>query len=299
MSYGQVTIIILHWRGVEHTLACLESLQAIDYPYYRILLVDNGALQNEMQRIIQTFPDLEVVQLYHNLGFAGGANAAINVAFQQKSEYILLLNNDTLVSSDFLRQMLEVHAEHPDVGILTPKVYRASAPQHLAGLGFQVSWCDVVPVKWNVLDEQPSDTQLLHFDAVSGAAMLIKRSVFEQIGLFDERFFFYYEDTDFCLRARRAGFLVSCFTGAKVYHTVAASSTRTPGLGLFYLGRSRQLFFQKHQSSPLTRLLFLLREPLHVLRMVRAQWCDAGIPANAIGYIGGCLAGVVMTLRHP
>ncbi len=297
MSSPHVTVIVLHWRGAPRTLACLHSLAALDYPAYRVLLVDNGALPTEMQQIRAQFPTLEILQLYRNRGFAGGVNPAIRCALSHGSDYVLLLNNDTLVPPDLLTRLVAVQQQHPQVGILSPKLQRADEPSKLAGLGCTVTWYDVVPSGWDTPDTHDDD-HLLFFDAVFGSAMFVARAVFEQAGLLDERFFFYYEDIDLCLRARQQGFAVACYPAVRVQHAVAASTQHIRGLRMFYMGFSRQLFFQKYHPS-ITRLCFLLREPVHILRMARARWRVAGKPADAIGYIAGCLSGLIATLHPP
>ncbi len=291
-----VTIIVLHWRGVERTTACLHSLATLEYPNYRVLLVDNGALRHEMQQLRQSFPDLPVLQTHRNLGFAGGVNAALRQTLAGASSYVLLLNNDTLVPADLLTRLIAVMQQHPQVGILTPKLRRTDDPQRLAGLGCRVTWYDVVPSGWNTLDSGDGE-QLLSFDAVFGSAMLISRAVLTQVGVFDERFFFYYEDIDLCVRARQHGFTVACDPAVSVVHAVAASTRRAPGLRMFYMGRSRQLFFDKHGTG-WQRGLYLLQEPFQIARMVRARWLDAGEPADAIGYLGGCLVGLAMRVHR-
>lgn len=297
MSTPYVTVIVLHWRGAERTLACLHSLAALDYTAYRVLLVDNGALPAEMQQIRAQFPTLDVLRLATNRGFAGGMNPAIRLALSRGSDYVLLLNNDTLVPPDLLTRLVAVQQQHPQVGILSPKLHRADEPGRLAGLGCTVTWYDVVPSGWDTPDTADTD-HLLYFDAVFGSAMFVARAVFAQAGLLDERFFFYYEDIDLCLRARQHGFAVACDPTVRVQHAVAASTQHIRGLRMFYMGYSRQLFFQKYHPG-ITRLCFLLREPVHILRMARARWRVAGKPADAIGYLAGCLSGLVATLRPP
>ncbi|NJL05193.1 MAG: glycosyltransferase family 2 protein [Chloroflexaceae bacterium] len=290
-----VTIIVLHWRGVDRTTACLHSLATLAYPNYRVLLVDNGALPHEMQQLRQTFPDVPVLQTHRNLGFAGGVNAALRQTLAGTSSYVLLLNNDTLVPADLLTRLIAVMQQHPQVGILTPKLRRADAPHRLAGLGCRVTWYDVVPSGWNTPDTA-DEQQLLYFDAVFGSAMLISRAVLAQVGLFDERFFFYYEDIDLCVRARQHGFQIACDPAVSVVHAVAASTRRAPGLRMFYMGRSRRLFFYKHQSL-LARIAMLATEPIHLVRVAWAHWRQVGDMTDALGYVSGNLVGLVQTLQ--
>ncbi len=296
MNDPTVTVIVLHWRGVERTIACLHSLATLEYPNYRVLLVDNGALQHEMQQLRQSFPDVPVLQTHRNLGFAGGVNAALRQTLAGTSSYVLLLNNDTLVPAHLLTRLIAVMQQHPQVGILSPKLQRADELGRLAGLGCTVTWYNVEPSGWDTPDTTDGD-HLLYFDAVFGSAMFVARAVFEQAGLLDERFFFYYEDIDLCVRARQHGFTVACDPAVSVVHAVAASTRRAPGLRMFYMGRSRQLFFDKHGTG-WQRGLYLLQEPFQIARMVRARWLDAGAPADAIGYLGGCLVGLAMCVHR-
>lgn len=292
-TYPLVCILILHWRGIERTRACLHSVQALDYDPYRVMLVDNGANQADVATLRREFPAVQVLSLGHNRGFAGGMNPAIRQALQQGGAACLLLNNDTLVPPDLLSRLVAMQRAHPDIGILTPRLLRDDESGRLAGLGCHVTRFDVQPVGWDALDNADyADTALLHFDAVFGSAMFVLREVFERAGLFDERFFFYYEDIDLCVRARASGYQAACYPAVTVRHAVAASTAHVPGLRLFYLGRSRQLFFRKHRRG-LLRWCYLLQEPWQVARMARARW-RAGSPADALGYVAGSLVGLMM-----
>jgi hypothetical protein len=293
MTAPLVSIIILHWRGLAATRRCLTSLQQLDYASYRVILVGNGALPGEIPTLCAEFPQVEALTNEENRGFASGVNPAIRHALNIGSAYVLLLNNDTLVPPDLLTHLVQIQQQHPHIGILSPRLKRDDPRGLLAGLGCRVTRYSVHPVAWNAPGTAYTKREVLFFDAVFGTAMFATRTVFEQIGLFDERFFFYYEDIDLCLRARAAGFAIACYTGVTVHHTVAASTRHVRGLRFFYLARSRELFFAKH-LGPLRWRIFLLREGLHIARTARTQW-RSGIPANALGYLVGALVGIGTT----
>ncbi|NJL33419.1 MAG: glycosyltransferase family 2 protein [Chloroflexaceae bacterium] len=213
------------------------------------------------------------------------------------SQYILLLNDDTIVPPDLLTRLVLVQQQHPEIGIITPKLQREDTGR-LAGLGCFVKPCSIESVGWDTPDI-PQQDGLLLFDAIFGTAMFIEHTVFEAVGLFDERFFFYYEDIDFCLRAREQGYLSACDPAVTVQHAVAASSQRVPGLRQFYMGRGRQIFFRKYCRG-WRRPGFLLREVGRVGREVRYQ-LQQQAPARALAYVGGVLVGLVvpLSLRQP
>jgi hypothetical protein len=287
-----VSIIILHWRGLERTQRCLASLHQLDYAAYRVILVGNDPLPGEIPALCAAFPQVEVLTNATNLGFAGGVNPAIRHALAAGSDYVLLLNNDTLVPPDLLTQLVQVQQQHPHIGVLSPRLARDDERGLLAGLGCQVSRYAVHPVAWDAPGAAHTGRAVRSIDAVFGTAMFATRAVFARVGLFDERFFFYYEDIDLCVRARAAGFAIACYTGVTVRHAVAASTQHVRGLRFFYLARSRELFFAKH-LGPLRWLVFLLREVPHVARIAWAQWRD-GAPANALGYLAGTFVGIGM-----
>jgi hypothetical protein len=294
MTPPLVSIIILHWRGLETTRRCLASLHQLDYAAYRVILVGNGALPGEIPTLCAEFPQVEALDNDDNLGFASGVNPAIRHALAAGSDYVLLLNNDTLVPPDLLTHLVQVQQQHPHIGLLSPRLERDDGRGLLAGLGCRVSRYAVRPVGWDAPGAEHTGREVRSIDAIFGTAMFATRAVFERVGLFDERFFFYYEDIDLCTRAKAAGFAIACYTGVTVHHAVAASTQHVRGLRFFYLARSRELFFARH-LDPLRWLVFLLREAPHVSRIAWAQWRN-GTPANALGYLAGTFVGIGMVL---
>ncbi|MBO9342662.1 MAG: glycosyltransferase family 2 protein [Roseiflexus sp.] len=293
----RVEIIVLHWRDDQRTRQCLTALQALDYPSYSVTLIDNGSHNGSLERLIAQFPDIPVIRHCENKGFAGGVNPAIRRILEDEHvDAILLLNNDALPLPDSLWRMVQALEQYPHIGILSAAVVRADRPNNMAGAGARVGRYWTTPVAWNEpLAPLPPDVPI-SIQTAFGCAVLIRRGVFERIGLFDERYFFYYEDTDFCLRARSAGFEIAYLPGAIVHHAVSASTRGVPGLREFYLARSRQIFFRKRRKG-VERLIYSFIAIVHLARVARWKLQQASL-SDAIGYIAGGLVGLIMPVEN-
>lgn len=291
-----VAIIVLHWLDDQRTQRCLASLRRLDYPAYSITLVDNGSHNGSLERLIAHFPDIPVICHHQNLGFAGGVNPAIRHALEEGADAVMLLNNDATLSPDALRRMVQTLERYPQIGILSAAVVRADRPEILAGVGAVVGRYWTTPIAWNEHVTSLSPDVPISIPTAFGCALLIRRAVFERIGLFDERYFFYYEDTDFCLRARAAGFEIAYLPGAMVYHAVSSSTRGIAGLREFYMARSRQIFFRKHRAG-IERLIYLIVAIFHLARVARWKALQ-GVLSDAVGYVAGGLVGLIMPVER-
>lgn len=236
-----VVCVIVHFGKEKYLKECLESLQKIKQENFKlkVLVVDNTKT---------------------NLGFAGGANKGIKEALKDKKvKFIFLLNNDTLIHPDALYHLLNYLRNSRDlnVAIVGPKIL--SLDDKIESLGGSLD-----PNRFTAILNKFSPispiTLISTIDFLSGTALLIKKEVFEKIGFFDERFFLYYEDVDFCFRAQKAGFKLAINPQAIVYHHHSASTGINSPLKQYYLARNHLLFVEKH--APLRiRLRELLRLP--------------------------------------
>jgi hypothetical protein len=244
-----VYAVTLAWNRREDTLACLDSLFRSTYRPLRVLVCDNGSTDGTPNAVRSSYPQAEVLDLGRNLGFAAGANAGLRHALAAGAEHVLLLNNDTTVDAGMIGALVD--AASPDVAVVAPLVYYAGAPDVIWSSGG-------IRNRWTL--EQSGDLRgrrdpggwpvALERDFVTGCAMLIARAALADVGLFDERFFMYYEDNDWCLRARAAGYRILLVPAARMWHRVATSSG---GLGSpaerYAMARSSVQFFRKHVSG--------------------------------------------------
>lgn len=247
----QVMVLILNWNGLDDTLACLASLRQIDCPDCRVLVVDNGSDDGSPTIIRERFPAVRVVENGENLGFTGGNNVGLRYALESDADFVLLLNNDTEVAPDVLSRLVAAARADPSVGIVGPTVYYHERPERIWSAGGAIDWRrgETTMVGLNERDTGQFGLEPRPVDFVTGCALLVKREVVERIGLLDERFFAYYEEAEWCVRARQAGFRIWHVPRAKVWHKIPLDARDSSRVVHYYMVRN-QLLFLKATGAP-------------------------------------------------
>lgn len=242
----QVSVIVLTHNGKKDTLECLSSLAAVEDKDWNIILVDNGSSDGTLDVVRCAFPDVKVIENRANLGFAEGNNVGVRYAVERGSEYILLLNNDTHVEPTFQRELLRVAESDPSIGIVGPRIFSHDRPESVWFDGGYVDWNggSITRVRSGSADN--SAHEAFPVDCVEGTALCIKRQVIDSIGLLDPRFFFYYEETDWCVRAHRVGYKIMLAPNARIWHKVSGTIGRGSPATTYYMTRNVFLFFGKH-----------------------------------------------------
>jgi GT2 family glycosyltransferase len=237
-----VTVVILNWNLYEDTAACVESVQAAGVDGTRILVVDNGSGDGSPDRLAERFRDqIEIRRNACNDGFAAGNNLGIRHALQSGAQSVLILNNDTLADAAMLRALLEAVEATPAYHLVGPAIFYESEPQRIWRLG------DRYAGRWRLpraVEAQELDRAVIPVDFLTGCAMLVQRQVFETIGLLDPRYAFYFEDADFCERARRAGFQLACVPAARLWHKVSRSADKISARSRYNQARGRIQFYR-------------------------------------------------------
>lgn len=291
-----VYTMILNWNRCEDTLACLASLTKLDYPRLRLLLVDNGSSDETPLVVSQQFPDVEIIVNERNLGFASGCNVGLRHALKRGADYVFLLNNDTFVDPAALSHLIDL--AHPkDVGMVIPKIYYAAEPTRIWSVGGMRH-------PWTIEDTGNGRGQIdvgqwdevIERDYVVACALLLSRRFLTEVGLFDERFFMYYEDFDLSLRARQAGFRLLLSPQARVWHKVAVSSGGSDSPNERYLmARSSVLFFHKHVRGLRWLIVLPYRTGSAIKTVLRLVGHGRGQSARA--YLRGLRDGLVEARR--
>lgn len=244
-----VGIVILNWNGALDTIECLKSIESIRYNNYFTLVVDNGSTDNSPFQIRTYVPDILLLQLPKNLGFAAGANEGIKSALRMGARYILLLNNDTIVAYDLLELLVEAIERDRTIGVAIPKIYKFDSPTRIYAAGAQ--WTSIPPrvkirgfgQKDKALYDQPCD-----LDYATGCAMLIRSEVFAKAGMLDPVYFMYQEDYDFCIRVRQLGFRIFYVPQAKVWHKGSRGLGENSASKWFHWTKSTVIFYKKNFS---------------------------------------------------
>lgn len=287
-----VCVVILSWNRPDHILACLASLRKQDYPSFEVVVVDNGSVDGSPALIRQRFPEVTLVENGRNLGFAGGSNVGITLALARGADYVLLLNDDTEVPPDLLRALVEVGESDPDIGILGPKIYYGNSRViwSAGGLVDGRGWAQHLRVGESD-DGLPEPVR--EVDYVTGCAVLVKRKVIERVGVLDERFFAYFEETEWCARARRVGFRVVYVPQACMWHKVAPMQHSCSRDYLYLMARNRLLYLKCSGARPWITLL----AAAEVLRTA-ASWalrprhgdrraCSSALVAGVLDFVLG------------
>jgi GT2 family glycosyltransferase len=188
----KVSIVSLNLNGYRDTRDCLESLQQVQYPNFDVIVVDNGSSDDSSARLQEEFPEAKLLRSQENLGFSGGNNLGIEHALDNGADYVLLLNNDTVVDPNFLSYLVQVGESEPRIGILGPKIFYLSEPQRIWYAGGYVKYGNGVCGHLGIdqLDQEGQFSRVEDTEFITGCAMIIKSSVFREIGLLDSKFFF-------------------------------------------------------------------------------------------------------------
>jgi GT2 family glycosyltransferase/ubiquinone/menaquinone biosynthesis C-methylase UbiE len=248
-----LSIIIPHHAGSEILIDCLEALkrQSVDFDTETIL-VDNGSTDGSVARAQEHCPDLRVVRLEENHGYARGCNRGIEVA---RGRYVLLLNDDTEVDPDCLRELVRVAEADPGLGACQPKIRSLREPSKFEYSGAAGGLMDVYGYPFSrgrlmghvEVDDGQYDDAVEVFWA-SGVCMLIRRAVLEEVGAFDEIFFAYMEEIDLCWRIHLAGHRIAYVPSSVVYHIGAYSLERHNTRRMYLNHRNSMIMVVKNYS---------------------------------------------------
>ncbi len=266
MKLPPVTIIILNWNGADDTLACLTSVTHLDYPSYEAVVIDNGSTDGSVSLIRERFPNVTLIETGQNLGYAGGNNIGLRYALRRGSEYILLLNDDAEVTPNLLHLLVKALQADRQAGVAGPTIYYYDAPEVIWSAGgaldrrYGKSWM----IGLNERDHGQFGTQPRAVDFVTGCALLARAKAIREAGLLDERFFMYYEETEWCIRIARSGYRVLHVPAARVLHKISPHAQADSPFVRYYMTRNHLLFLQA-TGAPLTARLHVTAGYLRLL----------------------------------
>ena len=293
-----VAIIILTWNNSEITVGCLQTLRKLAYPRFWIAVVDNNSSDGTVDVVRKQFPECTLITNPQNLGFAGGANIGIRHAIRDGAEFVLLLNNDTVVPVNLIDILVDRAESQLETGIFMPRISKSSGDQAEWFIGSRQHWLTLDARDFSASGmRNTADLQDNQVDFLFGTAMFIRANVFEKIGLFDEDYFLYYEDMDFCNRARRAGYQLRVVHEITVKHQISASTKVQESFRDYHKARSSVIYYRKQGLG--IRWVAIVPYRLYSALLTILSMLKQGRHQSIRAYLSGLRDGLQVKLRAP
>tara|TARA_B110000438_G_C15763372_1_gene628372 strand:+ start:434 stop:1270 length:837 start_codon:yes stop_codon:yes gene_type:complete len=266
MKNPSVIIIVLNWNGRDLTLECLESLSKVEYSNYSVLVVDNNSSDGSVESINRVYPDVKVLELDNNYGYAGGNNRAFNFIDHNSSDFVIFLNNDTIVDENFIYPLVSPLLSDSNIYQTVPKIYYQTNPELIWYAGGNINlWTGSVShLCIRQIDDKNSNLKR-KTEYATGCCFCMRYDDFKEIGGFDENFPMYSEDVDLSLSIRKQGNQVWFIPESMIWHKVSASIG-----GTFSFSKNIRklkglyLLFKKH-ANPLQYISIILISPFQLL----------------------------------
>ena len=221
---AHIKILILNWNGKHLLKPCLDSVSAIDYPNYSVMVIDNGSTDNSVKMVKENYSEVNLLVLEKNYGFSGGYNRYFTRLKDEYSGFILLLNNDTEVDPDILNNFIQAKEKYGDNNLYGGKIFYQDTPNLIWYAGGNVNLKRAKISHRGIRQNDSAEfSKPLQTDYITGCCLFTSMEVINQLNGFDERFNMYGEDVDFCLRAKKEGINCYYWPDAKLYHHVSAS----------------------------------------------------------------------------
>ena len=266
-----VSIITINYNESEVTLDLLDSVRKLSYANYEVIVVDNASPNDNPDKIKENFPEVNLIKSPENLGFAGGNNLGVK---QAKGEYLLFINNDTIVPPNFIQPLVETLQKNNRIGMVSPKIKFHWDPTLIQYAGY-------TPMnKWTIRNnsigyhqkdngdfDEPKETQSIH-----GAAMMVPKKVVDEVGMMTEIYFLYYEEHDWAEMVKRAGYKIFYQPKSYILHKESISTGKFSPLKTYYISRNRILFARRN-FKPLSLGVSLLFQ------------CLVSIPKNTLQFL--------------
>ena len=292
-----VSVIAVNYNQTGVTLEFLNSMKQCTYPELEVIIVDNGSPNDNPDLIKEKFPEVKLIKTGKNLGFAGGNNVAVK---QAQGKYLLFINNDTEVEPGFLQPMVQLLQADPTIGMVSPKIHFFHTPGVFQFAGFTpLSRISIrnQAIGFGEKDEGQYD-EVYETGSIFGAAMLVPRTVIEEVGLMTEVFFLYYEEHDWAERIKRSGYKIYYCGQSLVRHKESISTVKESPFQVYYLNRGRLLFARRNTfgiqfvlsqlylmgiAMPKTAISYLFKGKVGLTRSIlRAMWWNVTARKNEI-----------------
>ena len=246
-----VAIILLNYCNYKDTIACVETLKKIEYSNYLIIIVDNHSPNESLEKLNELKDSqIRIVDSGKNGGFAYGNNIGIQCALENGSDYVLLINNDTLVEPDFLSKLVDNGVYKANGDIISCRIMYNFDRNKVWYAGGEIDWNNLRATHLGINEKTDLNDKMREISFVSGCCMLISRSCIERVGMLPEEYFMYYEDMDYCQHAKEEGAKLIYVPSSVIYHCVSASGGGSnSSFVIEWNNRARRKFYKKYKYN--------------------------------------------------
>ncbi len=241
-----IHIIIVNYHCQQLILRCLASLTSHLTLPHRVVVVDNSE-SPDTDLIAREYPGTVLLRPGSNGGFAAGCNFGIRHSLAARADYLLLLNPDTYTENDFLTPMISVMEENKGLGMVGPKIFMAGAKKEIWNAGGRLNWW--LGGQRRLLPDPKDGSAWQHCDYLSGCAMLLRSETVRQAGLMDERYFLYFEDIDYLMQIKEAGWQIGYVHSSELFHQLSSTTELHSESYVYHFARNRVLFMRKWAST--------------------------------------------------
>lgn len=248
MKEPRICIVIVNYNGEKYQNDCIRTIKNSAYKNYEIVVVDNDSTDNSIYMLRKEYPEVSVIELNENRGVTGGNNAGIQYSMQIKADYTLLMNNDVELDKNTIQEL--VNAASEDM-VTVPKIFYFDRKEMLwyGGGYLNWNWGTGIHQFYREIDRGQADAQRIVTYSPT-CCMLVHNSVFEKIGMMDEAYFMYFDDTDFCARLETAGIPLLYVPGSFLWHKVSSSTGgESSKLSVYYMSRNQLYYLSKFKKN--------------------------------------------------
>ncbi|MDP4089618.1 MAG: glycosyltransferase family 2 protein [Bacillota bacterium] len=244
-----VYIIILNFNSFDETLRCIDSVRDVEYENYKVVVIDNNSQDGSVDILKKRAGDFILIENSDNLGYARGNNVGIQYGISNGAEYICVLNNDVEVKKDFLNIIIDYMEKNRKVGICGPCICDFENRTKIQSMGANINlFTGLAMAKKKNKPYESVNGKTYEVDYLGGACFVARKEVFDNIGFIPELYFLFYEETEFCLTAKRAGYKLICLKDSLIYHKRSATISKYKGLSYYFLNRNRIIFMRRNAA---------------------------------------------------
>lgn len=292
--WPKVAIIIINWNGKRDTSECLRSLERLEYPNYKIIVVDNASTDGSQEFLRKNFQGITLIENGRNLGFGGGFNVGIKEAIRWGADYVLCLNNDLVVDKNILRELVKVGESNTKIGGLSSMEYYYDDPDRINCAGGNNLGLVVGKIFGRGELDRGQFNKVRETMLLSGPAMMIKINALLNVGLFDTSYFYGPEDKDIALRLIKGGYKIFFVPSAKIWHKIqGATGGRITPLTIYFSVRNCLLFAKKHANIP-NLMMFMIYFWLFLFPFTVFKFLILG----KMGYANAALKGILWHINR-